>query len=151
MPCSKLASNYFATVSPLPHLFIVDTGNLTRMSVESMGAREKARFELVLSLIKWEPLYKLDSCNEKYVYYQTVIGKLIEICLPSKVVTRHTGDRPWITDGYRLLIRKRQRAHNIMRGNMVEARSLCNQVNLATAKLKLSSTIHALKQCMNRE
>ena len=35
---------------------------------------------------------------------------------------------------YRLLIRKRQRAH--MRGDMVEARSLRNQVNRATAKLK---------------
>ena len=40
------------------------------------------------------------------------------------VVTRHTGDKPWITDGYRLLIRKRQRAH--MRGDIIEARSLRN-------------------------
>ena len=63
-----------------------------------------------------------------------MIDKVIEICFPSKVVTRHTGDKPWITDGYRLLIRKRQRAH--MRGDMVEARSLRNQVNRATAKLK---------------
>ena len=109
----------------------LDTGNLTRMS---MGAKEKATFELALSFIKWEPLYRLDSCNEKYVYYQTVVDKLVEICLPSKVVKRHTGDKPWINDGYRLLIRKRQRAH--MRGDMVEARSLPNQVNRATAKLK---------------
>ena len=55
-----------------------------------------------LSLIKWEPLYRLNSCNENYVYYQTVIDKLIEICFPSKIVTRHTGDKPWITDWYRL-------------------------------------------------
>ena len=47
---------------------------------------------------------------------------------------RHTCDKPWITDGYRLLIRKRQRA--LMRGDIVEARSLRNQVNRATAKLK---------------
>ena len=111
----------------------LDTGNITRMSVKSMGAKEKATFELALSLIKWEPLYRLDSCNEKCVYYQTVIDKLIEICFPSKVVTRHTGDKPWITDGYRLLIRKRQRAH--MRGDIVEARSLRNHVNRATVKL----------------
>ena len=82
-----------------------------------MGAKEKATFELAFSLIKWEPLYRLDSCNEQYVYYQTVIDKLIEICFPSKVVTRHTGDKPWITDGYRLLTRKRQRAHNYERGH----------------------------------
>ena len=81
----------------------LDTGNLTRMTVKSTGAKEKETFELPLSLIKWEHLYRLDSCNEKYVYYQTVIDKLIEICFPSKVVTRHTCDKPWITDGYRLL------------------------------------------------
>ena len=47
----------------------LDTGNFTRrpMSVKSMGAKEKETFELALSLIKWEPLYRLDSCNEKYV------------------------------------------------------------------------------------
>ena len=85
-------------------------------------------------LVKWEPLYRLDSYNGTYVCYQTVIDKLIEICFPSKVVTRHTGGRHWITHGYRLLIRKRQRAH--MRGDMVEARSFRYQVNRATAKLK---------------
>ncbi len=67
-------------------------------------------------------------------YYQTVIDKLIEICFPSKVVTRHTGDKPWITEAYRLLIRKRQRAH--MRGDIFEVRSLRNQVKRATVKLK---------------
>ena len=112
----------------------LDAGNMTRMSVKGMVAKERAAFELALSLIKWEPLYRLDSFNEQYVYYQTVIDKLIEICFPSKVVTRHTGDKQCITDGYRVLIRKRQRAH--MRGDMVEARHLRNQVNRATAKLR---------------
>ena len=36
----------------------LDTGNLTRMSVKSMGAKETATFELALSLIKWETLYR---------------------------------------------------------------------------------------------
>ena len=71
-----------------------------------MDTKEKVTFELALSLITWEPLYRLDSGNEKYVYYQTVIDKPIGLCFPSKVVPRHTGDKPWITDGYRLLIRK---------------------------------------------
>ena len=34
----------------------LDTGNMTRMSENSMGAKEKAKFELALPLIKWEPL-----------------------------------------------------------------------------------------------
>ena len=68
------------------------------------------------------------------MYCQTVIDKLIEICFPSQAVTRHTGDKPWITEAYRLLIRKRQRAH--MRGDIFEVRSLRNQVKRATVKLK---------------
>ena len=100
-----------------------------------MGAKEKATFQLALSLIKWEPLHRLDSRNATYVYYQTVIDKVIAICVSSNVVTRHTSDKPWITDGYRLLIRKRQRAH--MRGDIGEARSLRNQVNRATVKLNV--------------
>ena len=95
----------------------LDTDNMTPMSVKSMGAKGKATFDLALSLVKWEPLYRLDSCHQKYVYYQTVIDKLIEICFPSRVVTRHTGDKPWITDGYRLLIRKRQRTCPYERGH----------------------------------
>ena len=51
----------------------LDTGNMTRLHIKSMCTKEKATFEFALSLIKWEPLYRLDSCNEKYVYYQTVI------------------------------------------------------------------------------
>ena len=112
----------------------LDTCYMTRMRVKSMGSKENATFELALSLILWEPLYRLDSCNEKHVYYQTVIDKLIEICFPSKVLTRHTGDKPRITDGYMLLIRQRQRTH--MRADIVEARCLSNQFNRATAKLK---------------
>ena len=38
-----------------------------------------------------------------------------------------------------------------MRGDMVEARYLRNQVNRATAKQNLISAMHALKQCINRE
>ena len=37
----------------------LDTSNLTRMSGKSMVAKEKARFQLALSLFKWEPLYRL--------------------------------------------------------------------------------------------
>ena len=38
----------------------LDTGNMTRMHVKSMGTKENATFELALSFIKWEPLYRLD-------------------------------------------------------------------------------------------
>ena len=42
----------------------LDTGNMTRMHVKSMGTKEKATFELALSLIKWEPLYRLCTIKQ---------------------------------------------------------------------------------------
>ena len=112
----------------------VDTGCVTRLTVRCMGPKEKATFNMALSAIKWEPLFRLDSCADQYSYYQTVISNLMEICFPTKVVTRHTADKPWVTDWFRDLVRKRQRAH--MSGDMNQAKILRNKVNRAASKLK---------------
>ena len=81
------------------------------VTVRCMGPKEKETFAMALSVIKWEPLYILETCEEQYAYYQTIIDKLMQMCFPTKVVSRHTSDKPWITDSFRALVRKRQRAH----------------------------------------
>ena len=58
----------------------------------------------------------------------------MKICFPSKCVTRHTADKPWITDSFRLLIRKRQKAY--MCGDLQQYRVLRNKVNRVAVKLK---------------
>ena len=76
-----------------------------------MGPSEKAAFAMGVASIRWEPLFRLTTCEEKYSYYQTIVNRLMEHCFPIKIVTRHTADKPWITDLFRNLIRKRQRAY----------------------------------------
>ena len=105
----------------------VDTGCVTRLTVRCMGPNEKATFNMALSAIKLEPLFRLDSCADEYSYYQTVISNLIEICFPTKVVSRHTADKPWVTDWFRDLVRKRQPAH--MSGDLNQAKILLSKVN----------------------
>ena len=77
-----------------------------------------------------------NHCEEKYSYYQTIVDSLMEHCFPIKIVTRHTADKPWITDLFRNLIRKRQRAYKS--GNRDEYRIglLRNMVNRESKKLK---------------
>ena len=123
----------------------VDTGCVTRLNVRCMGPKAKATFNMALSDIKWKPLFMLDSCADQYSYYQTVICNLMEICFPTKIVTRHTADKPWVTYWLRDLVRKRQRAH--MSGDLNQAKILRNKVNRAASKL----TKHKLQQCMNRD
>ncbi|KAK2175622.1 hypothetical protein NP493_718g01003 [Ridgeia piscesae] len=89
----------------------VDTGCVTQLTVRCMGPKEKATFNMALSANKWEPLFRLDLYADQYSYYQTVICNLMEICFPTKIVTRHTADKPWVTDWFRDLVRKRQQAH----------------------------------------
>ena len=112
----------------------VDTGKLIYVTVRCMGPKEKETFAMALSAIKWEPLYILETCEEQYAYYQTIIDKLMQMCFPTKVVSRHTSDKPWITDSFRTLVRKRQRAH--MSGDIDQARILRNKVNHTASKLR---------------
>ena len=58
----------------------------------------------------------------------------MEMCFPTKIVTRHTADKPWVTDWFRDLVRTRQRAH--MSGDLNQTKILRNKVNRAASKLK---------------
>ena len=87
------------------------TGTVTRVLIQCTDEKEKATFSRALSLINWEPLFRLDTCEEQYVYYQTMIECLMDTCFPYKHVTRHTADKLWVTDGFRQMVRKRQHAH----------------------------------------
>ena len=84
--------------------------NVTRETVKCMGPSEKASFAMGLASIRWDPLFRLNTCEEKYLYYQTIINNLMEHCFPIMTVTWHTADKPWITDLFRNRIRERQRA-----------------------------------------
>ena len=112
----------------------VDTGKLIYVTVRCMGPNEKETFAKALSAIKWEALSRLETCEEQYAYYQTIIDKLMQMCFPTKMVSRHTSDKPWITDRFRSLVRKRQRAH--MSGDIIQARVLRNKVNHTASKLR---------------
>ena len=111
-----------------------ESGSLTRVTVKCMGPTEKAAFAMALSLVNWDPLFRLNTCEEKYAYYHTMINNLMEMCFPCKIVTRHTADKPWITDWFINLIRNRQRVH--MSGDVIQARMLRNRVNRAAVRLK---------------
>ena len=43
----------------------VDTVCVIRLTVRCMGTTEKAIFNMALSAIKWESLFRFDSCADK--------------------------------------------------------------------------------------
>ena len=82
-------------------------GSGMRTTIWAMGDNDNALFYRALSAVSWEPLFRLETCQEQYAYYQTMIYCLMEICFPYKIVTRHS----WVGDGFRRLAHKRQRAN----------------------------------------
>ena len=109
-------------------------GSTVRFTIRCMSSENRAKFSAMLSAVRWETMFRMRSCEEQFIFYQTVIDQLMCQCFPNKVVTRHSADKPWVTDGFRALVRKRQRAH--ICGDLAQARLFRNKVNRAAVRLR---------------
>ncbi len=112
----------------------LDTGMVQKIVTRRMGKTERALFTLTLAQIRWEYLYTLPTCEEQFTFFQEIVDHLLDIRCSFKTVTRHSTDKPWVTDGFRHLIRQRQRARMV--GDVERAKRLRNQVNRAAPKLR---------------
>ena len=111
---------------PIPGICI-ELEKCNTVSIRCIGKVEKAKFAAALANVGWEPLFRLQSCARQFALFQSVMNKLIVESFPCKNVKRHTADKPWVTDGFRKLIKLRQRI--FLCGNMSQMRKLRNQVN----------------------
>jgi len=130
----------------------LDTGSVQHVITRCMGHTERAMFASALSRVRWEPLYHLPTCQEQFEYFQCYMDNLIATSFPYKTVTRHTHDKPWVTDSFRELIRKRQRAR--MSGDMDLAHRLRNKVNRTAQRLRhdfYQSQISSLEDSSSRD
>ena len=76
-----------------------------------------------------QTLYHLPTCQEQYQAFESILKTLVNMYFPLKAVKRCSNDRPWITDPFRELIKKRQ--HALMRKNHTSCWWYCNKVNTA--------------------
>ena len=111
------------------------------------GKNEKALFASALMSVNWEPLYRLSSCEEQFDLLNQTIHDLLDTFLPFITVTTRPCDKPWVTERYKDLIKRRQKA--LHAGNMDEYRQLRNKVNRMGRQLRSAfydSTISELSQ-----
>ena len=80
---------------------ILDTGNIQRAVVRRYTANEKAAFASALSDVSWEHLYTMTTCEEQFNFFQRTMETVMVTHFPYKSVTRHTADKPWVTDYFR--------------------------------------------------
>ncbi len=68
--------------------------------VRSSTQNEKAMFSYDLRNTKWENLYHLPSCAEKFDFFNQVINGLIEHHFHWKLVEWNTNDKTWVNDHF---------------------------------------------------
>ena len=130
---SELGSSDHRVVLLVPSSYpTLDTG-MIRL-IRRMGATERMAFASALCRDRWEYTYAMDSCEQQFQFFQETMTELIDTCFPLKTVTRHSSDKPWVTDRFRHLIRQRQRAR--MSGDLAEAPRPRNFVNRAAPQLR---------------
>jgi len=95
---------------------------------------DKSAFVQELAQVNWTKLYGLDLCIEHIqFFYDTIISSLDKHLPVVKNVKRLT-DKPWVTDKYRDLIKKRQYAFKT--GNKYLFRYTRNKVNKMGKQLR---------------
>ena len=61
-------------------------------------ANEQAAFSSALGRVRREHLYAMATCEEQSNFSQRTLEELMDTHFPYKYVTRHTADKPWVTD-----------------------------------------------------
>ena len=67
------ASDHNMVLLKLNHTFPRCKGSSKCVTIRCIGDNEKAAFHRALSAICWEPLFRLETCEEQYAYYHTMI------------------------------------------------------------------------------
>ena len=117
---------------------------IERVRARKVTASAKLELGAALSVIPWEYLYQLPSCQQQYALFEATVISLIDEYCPVQQVKRCSSDRPWVTDEFRSLVVKRQRA--FMAGKMTLYRFYRNRVNLARKRLQRSHYRRSVEQ-----
>ena len=79
-------------------------------------------------------MYAIQCCQAEVDYFHGVVNGLLDTLLPYIRVTKYTADKPWVTEQFRNLIRKRQRS--LLSGNRREYCKLQNRVQRLSISLR---------------
>ena len=70
----------------------------------------------------------MDSCNDKFHYFSSIVNVIVDQYLPMKRIKSDSSDKPWVTTEIKRLISKRQAAWNS--GNNIMFLLYRNKVNM---------------------
>ena len=132
---SSFSDHNVVLFEPAPSLKF-DAGKTVSINIRVSSQRARDNLSNCLAGFDWTPLYLQPSCEKKFEFFQSSMSSIINQHLPTRVVRRHTSDKPWVTDYFRQLIKQRQRAY--LCGNSIEYRMLRNKVIRSASSIRSS-------------
>ena len=100
----------------------------------------------------WTTLFRMNSCTEMLECFYSVTNNLLNKFLPLRQTKKNSTDKPWITESFRLLIRRRQYAWQ--HKQIEEFKKYRNKVQRAAKSLKekyYRSRVQSLRHCDPRK
>ena len=91
-------------------------------------------------------MYAMNTCEQQFEYFNHTMSTLIDEHLPQNLSSKsHTNDKPWITESFKELIRKRQIALKLNDNDQyTKLRNLINRQNKTLRKNFYESEIGKL-------
>lgn len=114
----------------------------------SSDPSRKALLCYALKQYDWRPLFDLDNCADQVQYFYFAVYSLLNHYLPVLKLTKSSTDKPWVTPGFRVLIKRRQRA--FMAGDRILYNRLRNRTQRLAAKLRknyFAAKVEELHSC----
>ena len=99
-----------------------------------MSSKCKIKFRDAIEQISWEPLYRNETCAEKYELFSDILLQNIDEHFPLVKIKCNSNDLPWVTENFRYLIKQRQ--YHFNNGNDKMYRVFRNKVNRERKLLK---------------
>ena len=134
-----LMLSYFVDPRPLPR-----TNDTVMYKLDRSG---KAFIQQAVQRINWSPLYCLQNPDDMVTLFNSTVNQLTDQFMVPNVTRQHSRDKPWITEHFRYLIRRRQFAwRNKL---MDECRHYRNRVRRAAWRLRrkyYENKLHSLRQ-----
>ena len=131
-PGVGLSAHHVMTLSPEMSAFKRPVTTLVKR--RKQGPKERAMLIRAVDKVNWTPLYLLPSCDEKLFAFYDVINDLMNSFIPFRTLKTNSNDKPWITEDFQKLIKKRQLHFN--EGNTDQFKFYRNEVNRERKRLK---------------
>ena len=122
------------------------------VTVRSNSTNGKNLLAHALFNLNWNMLEAIDDIDSKVAYFNSCVTALLDFYLPVHVEKRRADNKPWITDQFRQLIRRRQYAWTS--GNRSLYNQLRNQVIRLSKRLRkqfYDKRIRGLRNCNPRD